>query len=230
MDYKKIYNSLIERAKDRIPDGYVERHHIVPRCMGGSDDKTNLVALYPEEHFLCHVLLVKMYPKNANLILAVGNMCRPIPSGRKKRKLYGWLRREFAKTQSKNQSGSNNSQYGMKWINNGESSRKIRSIDPLPEGWSYGAIFPSRRGVKAPRQRKPKCCVKCSSILTEQIKSKYCNECRPTNPNSKYDDRYIYGVMSSVGFDFKKTAELLGWKRWDGNNLNRMKRIMNSHN
>ena len=44
MNYARIYNQLIERAKARTrPEGYVERHHVTPRCMGGSDESGNLV-------------------------------------------------------------------------------------------------------------------------------------------------------------------------------------------
>lgn len=42
---------------------YHEFHHIVPRCVGGTDMKSNIVALTPREHFLCHWLLTKMYPR-----------------------------------------------------------------------------------------------------------------------------------------------------------------------
>ena len=62
MNYKKIYNALIERAQNRIIDGYAEKHHIIPRCMNGTDDKENIVELTPEEHFVAHQLLVKILP------------------------------------------------------------------------------------------------------------------------------------------------------------------------
>ena len=52
MNYKRIHNNIIERAKNRTLKGYKERHHIVPRCMGGTDEPENLVELTPEEHFV----------------------------------------------------------------------------------------------------------------------------------------------------------------------------------
>lgn len=58
--YTKWYNSLIERRIDNIPDGYHEIHHIIPRCMGGNDTKSNLVALTAREHVTAHWLLTKM--------------------------------------------------------------------------------------------------------------------------------------------------------------------------
>ena len=60
--YFNWYESIIERAKDREIEGYKERHHIIPKCMGGDDSKGNLVCLTPEEHYVCHQILIKMYP------------------------------------------------------------------------------------------------------------------------------------------------------------------------
>ena len=68
MDYQKIYNNIIERGKNRKLLGYTERHHIVPRCMGGSESADNLVDLTAKEHFLCHKLLVEMYPNIDKLV------------------------------------------------------------------------------------------------------------------------------------------------------------------
>jgi hypothetical protein len=56
MNYKKIYDQLVERATSRILEDYTETHHIVPRCMGGTDSLDNLVELTPEEHYLAHQL------------------------------------------------------------------------------------------------------------------------------------------------------------------------------
>lgn len=62
MNYQKIYNDLISRAQAREPlSEYKETHHIIPRCMGGSDDKENLVELTGREHFIAHWLLCKIY-------------------------------------------------------------------------------------------------------------------------------------------------------------------------
>lgn len=57
--YKKWYDLIIENAQNRKIDGYKERHHIIPRCMGGTNSKTNLVNLTAREHFVCHWLLTK---------------------------------------------------------------------------------------------------------------------------------------------------------------------------
>jgi len=60
--YEKWYRNIIENAKNRnkkIENG--EKHHIVPRSLGGDNSKENIVTLSLREHFVCHKLLVKMH-------------------------------------------------------------------------------------------------------------------------------------------------------------------------
>lgn len=76
MDYKRIYNQIVERAKNRELEGYKERHHIVPKCLGGSNDKENIVKLTAKEHFICHRLLVLIYPDEHKLKYALWCMCK----------------------------------------------------------------------------------------------------------------------------------------------------------
>lgn len=97
MNYQRVYNELINRAKDRLLEGYVENHHIVPRCMNGSDSSENLVVLTPEEHYLAHQLLVKIHKESKfhrQLSFAAQMMCTGHNKGRTTNKLYGWLRRQ----------------------------------------------------------------------------------------------------------------------------------------
>lgn len=94
MNYPAIYAALIERAAGRVlPKGtYSERHHIKPRCMGGGDEYENIVRLTAEEHYVAHQLLVRIYPEERGLAVAVVYMAKQC-SGRK---AYGWLRRKMA--------------------------------------------------------------------------------------------------------------------------------------
>ena len=61
MNYQSLYSKFIA---DRLtnpppPDTYTERHHIVPRCDGGSDDPSNLVRLTARDHIFAHLILAK---------------------------------------------------------------------------------------------------------------------------------------------------------------------------
>jgi hypothetical protein len=97
MDYKKIYDKIIERSKTRIlGESYYEKHHIIPRCVGGSDDKENLCYLTPEEHYLVHQLLVKINPTNQKLLYAVRMMCIHNSNKRMTNKEFGWVRRKLS--------------------------------------------------------------------------------------------------------------------------------------
>lgn len=63
MDHIKIYNNLIEKRKNTplSKSEYGENHHIIPRCLGGNDDQSNIIRLSFREHFLAHQLLWKHY-------------------------------------------------------------------------------------------------------------------------------------------------------------------------
>ena len=63
--YTSYYNNIINKAKKRLLDGYYETHHIIPKSLGGSNLKKNLVNLTAREHFVCHLLLTKMYEGDA---------------------------------------------------------------------------------------------------------------------------------------------------------------------
>jgi hypothetical protein len=96
MDYKKHYTKLIERAKVREISSHTETHHIIPRCMGGDDSFENLVKLTPEEHYVAHQLLVKIYPHNRKLIFAMNMMCTAGSKAIRSNKKYGWVKRKVA--------------------------------------------------------------------------------------------------------------------------------------
>lgn len=49
-------------------------HHIIPRCMGGSDDSSNIIALTYEEHIEAHRILHEKYPEHFGLRFAYLNM------------------------------------------------------------------------------------------------------------------------------------------------------------
>ena len=59
--YTTHYWKLINSRKNRIYIGYTEKHHIIPRSLGGSNLKDNLVSLTPKEHYIAHLLLSKMF-------------------------------------------------------------------------------------------------------------------------------------------------------------------------
>ena len=108
--YTIWYYKIISAARGRTVNGYIERHHIIPKSMGGDNSSTNLVKLTAREHFICHRLLTKMVtgiPKR-KMLQAVwcftrssNNQSRHIINSR----TYGIIREELSKTLSLERKG-----------------------------------------------------------------------------------------------------------------------------
>ena len=150
MDYKSVYDKIIKRAKNRgCLVGYVETHHILPKSLGGSNDKNNLVKLTAREHFICHWLLVKMFNKGTderNKMLYAFWRMKSSPDNNGKRyinsKAYEKLRIEYiesvSKLMSENQKGENNSQFGKHWYTNLRTGESKPFYDKPDEFWVEG--------------------------------------------------------------------------------------------
>lgn len=153
MYYKKIYESLIsKRQLSPYKEGYYEKHHIIPRSMGGKDTADNIVYLTAREHFIAHLLLSKMFPEGSinwvkmqkALILMFSesiSQIRYTPS-----KWYAYCRERIAIANSISQSGIGNSQYGKCWIHHDilQQSKSIHKEDLsqyLCEGWQLGRVI-----------------------------------------------------------------------------------------
>lgn len=207
MDYSYIYYNLIHKAKHRSLDGYKEKHHIVPKCVGGDDNPDNLVELTPEEHYVAHLLLIKIYPKNRLLIHAAVMMTVSGKDHCRNNKLYGWLRRKHSNSVSVNQSGAGNSQFGRYWICNtltGEVKR-INANDSIPAGWIRGKTgFTScevcRKNTGSKQRRfcidhKPKSIAPKSPMAKgspSALKlSAYCKK-RPKEQHPQYGKRWVH--------------------------------------
>jgi hypothetical protein len=94
--YTRWYYNIVTNAGSRISEGYTEKHHIIPKSCGGSNLKENLVKLTPKEHFICHLLLIRMtegqfrykmaYALN-RMLTTNGKQDRYIPTSRKFKKI-----------------------------------------------------------------------------------------------------------------------------------------------
>lgn len=113
MNYKKIYAAFIADRflKQSSISGYFEKHHIVPRSLGGSDDPSNIINLIPEDHFFSHLLLAKIHGGKmwAPIAFMVGGQ-RKNWKPCKSRREYAWAVREMAK----NVGGINSHQFDHK--------------------------------------------------------------------------------------------------------------------
>ena len=79
-----IQNILNTRGRFACGKEYHERHHIVPKCLGGTDNNDNLIDLYAKEHFIAHKLLAEENPDNNRLIYAWWLMSHCKTTGQKR--------------------------------------------------------------------------------------------------------------------------------------------------
>jgi hypothetical protein len=107
MNYSRIYRNIIEHRKI-VPSvsSYKERHHIIPKCMGGTDQDDNLVELSAREHFFVHQLLAKMFPIRP-LIGAAYLMSNYNQYGSRR---YEWIKTMYSETQRKRMTGTKQSE------------------------------------------------------------------------------------------------------------------------
>ena len=77
MNYQKIYDDLIDsrRIRECQADAYYEKHHIIMKSMGGTNDSSNIVSLTAREHFLAHWLLWRIH-RNRSASFAFFSMCQ----------------------------------------------------------------------------------------------------------------------------------------------------------
>lgn len=118
MNYSRIYENLIFSAKNRKkPKCYCEKHHIVPKSMGGDDSKENLVILTAREHFLAHWLLKKIY-NNKEMIYAFHAMTKPVGNNRQRytSRSFKYAREAMARWMKENRAGEKHPLYGTKGV------------------------------------------------------------------------------------------------------------------
>lgn len=147
MNYKKIHDDLILLAKsrDRMKGFgiYYEKHHILPRAIGGDNSSSNLVLLTPKEHYVVHHLLTKIFhtgKEHQSMIKAFHRLCYGnrikydfIPS-----RVFEQLRVNYAKILSESVKGDLHPMYGKKHTEETRrkmsDSRQQRILDGTNEG------------------------------------------------------------------------------------------------
>lgn len=130
---------------------YSEKHHILPKSLGGENNQENIIKLSSKEHFICHYLLTKSYDIGTNewykmnhafmLMTASRNGKRYINS-----RLYEASRKNYPKVMSHSQLGTKNSQYGTVCLHNLELEKNIRIktdtvMHYLSLGYNYGHVY-----------------------------------------------------------------------------------------
>ena len=175
--YARRYWRIVERARDRLHikrsfDGF-ESHHVVPLSIGGVRGATNRVWLTCREHYICHLLLVKMTSgrDRAKMIPALkcmSQMSSPLDSRHVNAKKFSQFREKGNQAISElhhDVRGSNNPMYGVSGPNKGipmsaEQKEKIAaSLRGKPKSDEHRANLRlnhwSKRGHQAWNKRVP---------------------------------------------------------------------------
>ena len=114
--YTRWYYSIIQQSKTRSLSGYTEKHHIIPKSLGGDNAKDNLAILTPREHFICHLLLTKMTEGTNKQKMIFGLWRMSVPTQDRHRitsTQYEKIRNEFCKANSNKHKGKVNSKESL---------------------------------------------------------------------------------------------------------------------
>jgi hypothetical protein len=154
--YEKWYNQITMRGVERVKTPGMETHHIVPKCLGGTDDKSNLANVTFREHFICHWLLTKIHygKERHQLLKALWMMKADRHTQRYKTKItsrvYATLKEEYASMQSMRVSGTGNPMYGREVseeVRKGRSER-AKANNPAQRPGIGELISKSKLGIK----------------------------------------------------------------------------------
>ena len=149
--YYTWYVQLIEFRKTYCPEGIVEKHHIIPRSLGGSNNEINIVKLTPREHFVAHLCLAKIFKDKSNekikMFCALNRMKNSQSSYSITSRMYDYIRKEHAENMKKKKGRH-------RWITNGCENRFIFHTEK-PEGeWRYGYTHSEEHKKKLDHHRK----------------------------------------------------------------------------
>jgi hypothetical protein len=151
--YTKEYYNIIEKNRKKTQGlsirkiksqcGYTEKHHIIPKSLGGKDKKENMVYMPESDHFRCHQLLVEMTTgvNHGKMWKALFRMMNK--QSKNQHRDFNFLPEEYeqarinaAKSQSERFSGENNHFYNKK-----HSVETLTTMSLAKKGKSYEEIF-----------------------------------------------------------------------------------------
>lgn len=152
--YDSFIKNIIEtRGQFGCGEEYHERHHIIPKCLGGSNDKSNLIDLFAREHFIAHRLLALENPNKKQLTYSWWMMS--YMKSNKKQKRYKLTPEEYEESRTAFSKAMSAARIGYK-----PSAETRRKIGEAGKGKSHLHTDETKRilsenhsGAKHPRAR-----------------------------------------------------------------------------
>ena len=138
--YTYWYYIIINYRRENPLDdsSYGEKHHIIPKSLGGTNKKENIVKLTAREHYICHRLLVKMTEgkDKAKMSYAIRNLINqqnPHQTRQKvSSKIYDLIIKDTKKSIGNVQRGVNNPYYGKKHTKEIRDRMKVKRANQPP--------------------------------------------------------------------------------------------------
>jgi len=130
MNYLGIYKRIMVNSEKERHLPYKEKHHYIPRSIFSKevshlilditfdavDDKDNIRSLSLREHFVAHLLLVKIFEhKNENCFQRMVYAAHQMKSRINNSRQYEWFRSKYSDVHSKYLTGKPSRAKGYKW-------------------------------------------------------------------------------------------------------------------
>jgi hypothetical protein len=245
--YKNWYDRITSDAQSRTTTEYTETHHILPRSLGGTDDKSNLTKLTAREHFICHWLLIKIYPAgeehwkmlNAFRMMRAENPRQQRYKAKITSRVYANLKEEYSILQSKKVSGENNPNFGKRWTQEQKDAQSKKITGRIqPQSEKEKQIEASTGRTRAPfsKEWKEKLSAASSGInnsrygveVSEETRKKIGDKLRGRKQTE--EEKRLRG-LSNVGKTRTKkqcphchqSVAVNGYARWHGANCKQAK-------
>lgn len=202
--YDEFINNILEtRGRHGCGDEYFETHHIIPKCLDGTNDEENLIDLFAREHFEAHRLLALENPNNEKLT-------------------YAWWMMATIKNEYQERCRINAEEYEEARIAN----NNIRQITMTGENAPmYGKHFSEETKKKMSESHKALWTESRRKEVSEWMKGRYAGEKNPfygvnhsgeNNPGHKKVIQYdLNGNFIKVWDYIKQAADELGINKAD---------------
>lgn len=216
--YTRWYNSIISAAKQRTEiAGYYEKHHIIPKSLGGNNSKENLVKLTSREHFICHWLLTKMTTGKDKISTAYA--CKRMMHGiGKNQERYRISSRIYENLKNNLNQSLKERVFTDQWRKKLSESAKVRVANESEEIKQFKRekmirLNKARKGIKKPYQTGEN-----NPFVREDVKEKI---------KQSNIEKYGYPNPSLIPWKCehcqKEGKGLSGYKRWHGMNCRCLK-------
>lgn len=207
VDHQRRYNRFIEMCKNRKlqEDIYTEKHHILPRSLGGSNSIDNIIRLTGREHFVAHMILWKLY--GGTMTYSFWRMCNSDSqngfSNWLTSRQYESLRKDRAKEQSDRMSNGKQPSYGLrgdqvKWYGSRRTEEQKKNIGDGYKRWWY-SLSEERRQQICDKRRKGK-------LHSDETKLAMSKAKKGRVWVSKGEDTLLISIE-----DFEENYKALGW-------------------